>query len=416
MLRTKDQFEHRIRELEAELAALVQQDPANDRVVNSEYSSDVLERFLAANSIAMNRSTIGGQILEVNDALVDLLGYGREEMLSGAIRWNDITPSEFKHVDDKAIRQLLEGAIAPPFEKEFIAKDGRRIPVLLSVCAVKKDGSDCFCFIIDLTDQKQKEAALRKSEQQFRLLADAMPQIVYILDGNGKSEYFNQRWYQITGRPVEPPGFEDRWHEVFHPDDVPAIGKAWAEAMTTGEPFMAEGRLINKDGHYFWILVRSLPIRDSSGKVTKWFGTSTDIDAQKRAEAELRASETAFRTLADAIPHIVWTANSTGEIDFFNHRWLEYTGLTIEQSLNDGWQLLIHPDDLPGYLVEWTHALQTGSTYERTFRLKRVLGIKSKSGNPYRRHLGRAVPLRGKDERIMKWFATWTEIEHQSDS
>ena len=197
---------------------------------------------------------------------------------------------------------------------------------------------------------------------------------------------------------------------------MPRIGAAWAAAAQSGEPFTAEGRLIDKNGHYVWILVRSLPIKDSAGRVTKWFGTSTDINDQKRAEVELRASETSFRTLADAIPHIVWTANSAGEIDFFNHRWIEYTGLTIEQSLNDGWQLLIHPDDLPGYLVEWTHALQTGSTYERSFRLKRALGIKSKSSNPYRRHLGRAVPLRGKDGKIMKWFATWTEIEHQSDS
>jgi PAS domain S-box-containing protein len=148
------------------------------------------------------------------------------------------------------------------------------------------------------------------------------------------------------------------------------------------------------------------------GSIYKWIGTATDINEQKRIEQELRDREMRFRMLADGIPQIVWTATNDGVIDFFNHRWLEYTGLTIEQSLDNGWHLLIHPADLEQYKERWSNALKTGETYEFEFRLKRAVGFK-KNSNGYRWHLCRAVPLRSSSGRIVKWFATWTEIHEQ---
>jgi PAS domain S-box-containing protein len=152
---------------------------------------------------------------------------------------------------------------------------------------------------------------------------------------------------------------------------------------------------------------------DLHSQEIRWFGTCTDIEHQMQNEATIRKSESKFRTLADAIPQIVWTANPDGQIDFFNHRWFEYTGLTLEQSQREGWQLLIHPDDLDKYMREWRKALMTGDTYEMEFRLKRAVGLGNSKGNPYRWHLGRAVALRGSDGGVVKWFATWTEIEAQ---
>jgi PAS domain S-box-containing protein len=109
----------------------------------------------------------------------------------------------------------------------------------------------------------------------------------------------------------------------------------------------------------------------------------------------------------------VFTANAAGEIDFFNDRWFEFTGLTLAQSQNDGWQLLIHPDDLDKYMTEWNKALETGDSHEIEFRLRRAVGIKSMKNHVYRSHLARAVALRGTDGEVIKWFATWTEIEGQ---
>ncbi|MGH9547958.1 MAG: PAS domain-containing protein, partial [Terriglobales bacterium] len=180
------------------------------------------------------------------------------------------------------------------------------------------------------------------------------------------------------------------------------------------------------DGTYHWSLTRGMPTDFVNGKPTKFIGTCTDINEKKKIQDMLFAQEQKLRMLADGIPQIVWTATAEGTIDFFNHRWLEYTGLTIEQSLNGAWELLIHPNDLEKYLNQWKVACQTGETYEHEFRLKRAVGLGSGNGNghgkrdskeqkssPYLWHLCRAVALRSQSSRILKWFGTWTEIHEQ---
>ncbi len=411
----KEQLEQRIAELEAEL-----RDLANDNsdaqtekmaLVSEQYRSS-LERFLAANSIATTRATVGGDLMYVNQAFTDLLGYTKDEILSGKIRWTEITPAKWKSADDKACEEIFQTGSCVPFQKEYIHKDGHLVPVLVAVGATDTTGEDCFCFVVDLSVRKRKEAELKLSEAQFRLLAESIPQMVFTVEADGSTDYFNKRWFELTG--VQPTlGFEKTWHELCHPEDVQRVQSAWDLAVESNSAFETDARYKRKDGQFAWTLVRALPMLDVEGKLKKWFGTCTDIDEHKRAEEEIRASEIRFRTLADAIPQIVWTADSSGTVDFFNHRWFEYTGLSIEQSLNDGWKLLIHPDDLPTYLSQWEQALKTGDTYEINFRLRRAVGIKSESAILYRRHLGRAVALRGRTGQVIKWFATWTEIEQK---
>lgn len=358
--------------------------------------------------VPVARCGVNGRILEVNDAYVRMIGYGREELLND-ISWIDLTPPEFLPLDEVAIESIIKTGKALPWEKEYIHKDGHRIPVLLGVSALDPAGEDCFCVIIDLTELKAKEAALRRSEAQFRTLIESIPQIVFISNENKELEYINHKWFEFNG--LEP-GQEDQWPTVVHPDDLDRLMQDIDATTEAGTPMEIEVRHWSKEGRYRWGLVRSLPMIDADGRVLR-FGTCTDIDDTKQAEHELRESEAELRTLADAIPQIVWTADANGEIDFFNQRWFEATGLTLEQSLNDGWQLLIHPDDLPRYLKEWQHALTTGDTYEVEFRLRSAIGAKNGKNPTYRLHLGRGVAMRSPDGAITKWFATWTEIESQ---
>lgn len=203
------------------------------------------------------------------------------------------------------------------------------------------------------------------------------------------------------------------WMTVLHPDDRRHCMEEADLAYRNDTDFNMEIRYRAADGSYRWHLVRAQTIQDPKTGKKLWFGTSTDIDDKKRAVDEIKESEMRFRMLADAIPQIVFTADASGEIDFFNDRWFEYTGLSLAQSQNDGWQLLIHPDDLPKYMEEWRKALLTGDSHEMEFRLRRAVGVKTAKNKAYRWHLGRAVALRGTDGRVIKWFATWTEIEDQ---
>jgi diguanylate cyclase (GGDEF)-like protein/PAS domain S-box-containing protein len=128
--------------------------------------------------------------------------------------------------------------------------------------------------------------------------------------------------------------------------------------------------------------------------------------AAKRTAVEPRKDELFFRTLAEALPEMIWTANPDGMDDFFSKKWFEYTALTPEQSLGTGWTVAVHPDDLSPCLAKWKTAQASGEPYEVEYRFRRADGI-------YRWFLGRANPIRDGKGEIVKWFGTCIDIEDQ---
>ncbi|HEX8494060.1 MAG TPA: PAS domain S-box protein [Pyrinomonadaceae bacterium] len=128
---------------------------------------------------------------------------------------------------------------------------------------------------------------------------------------------------------------------------------------------------------------------------------------RKQAEGELQASEERYRSLADAMPQMVWTARPDGFVDYYNRRWFEYTGMTLEQTAGWGWQPALHPDDVEIALRRWATAIKTGEDYQIEYRFKRA------ADGQYRWHLGRGVPMRDHEGRIIRWFGTITDIDDQ---
>jgi len=124
-------------------------------------------------------------------------------------------------------------------------------------------------------------------------------------------------------------------------------------------------------------------------------------------ETLVKAAERRFRSLADAIPLIVWTANPNGELDYYNRQWEIYTGFTAEETKGWGWAPVLHPDDLQPCIDKWTKAFTTGEPYEIEYRFKRA------ADGAYRWHLGRAIPFKDDAGTIIKWFGTGTDIDDQ---
>jgi PAS domain S-box-containing protein len=407
----------RIAQLETEIAKIremekVQTVLASDLNFNTTVCHNDLRNLVDSNMMPMHRSDIYGNIYEINDAMIHFLGYSREEFLSGRVRWTSITPPEYLHLDERAIGQIKATGVAQPWEKQYICKDGTRKTCLIGVVAADRTGKDCFAVCVDITERKRIESELRASEAKFRMLAEAIPNIVWLAEPDGRVLYHNQRFFEYTGFTREDE-HELLWMESVHASDLTPFRKRFVDAASRREPFESECRYRNKSGDYRWHLTRGFPlVSPETGKLV-YFGTCTDIDEGKQLQEELRESEVRFNTLANAIPQIVWTAQPGGKIEFFNDRWFEYTGLTDEQSKDDGWQLLIHPDDLPRYMSGWQNALATGDSFEIDFRLKRAVFKGNRGGQTYRWHLCRAVAVRDSDGQIVKWFATWTEIEDQ---
>jgi PAS domain S-box-containing protein len=141
----------------------------------------------------------------------------------------------------------------------------------------------------DITERKLTEQTLRDGERRLRELSDSMPQIVWGAHPDGSFDYYNRRWYEYTGRP-EGIGGDDSWADVVHADDQTEAVERWQAAIKSGAAYEIECRLKKADGDYRWYVTRALPVRDSTGSITRWLGTCTDIDARKRNEEDLRKS------------------------------------------------------------------------------------------------------------------------------
>ncbi|MEI9850307.1 MAG: PAS domain-containing protein [Sphingomonas sp.] len=139
--------------------------------------------------------------------------------------------------------------------------------------------------VIDLTDQVATTEALAESEMRFEAVAESIPQMVWSTDADGRHDYFNRRWNEFTGlkaQEVTP----DAWTRLVHPDDWPTLSEVWKDCLATGKPYDIEYRFLHRSGAYRWLRVMALPLRDRRGQITRWYGTSTDIEDAKLLEAE----------------------------------------------------------------------------------------------------------------------------------
>ncbi len=140
---------------------------------------------------------------------------------------------------------------------------------------------------LDVGERKRAEARLLDSEARFRTITEAMPQMVWSTDADGRHDFFNARWYEFTGA-AEGSTDGDAWRELIHPDDRVEILRLWQQALATGEDYGTEYRLRHRSGEYRWVLGRAVAARDEAGQVIRWMGTCTDIHEMKKAEQHRR--------------------------------------------------------------------------------------------------------------------------------
>src|SRR5260221_6314797 len=249
-----------------------------------------------------------------------------------------------------------------------------------------------------IEDQKRTKQRLKTSEENWRVLAKTVPQLVWTIQPDGSAMYFNQRYYDYTGASPEQ-ALGHGWSQFLHPDDAEQALALRRHLLATGEPYEIEYRLREgQTGAYRWFLARAMPVRDETGQIVKWFGTSTDIHDKKQAEEELRV-------LIDAIPQFVWIMRPDGLSDYFNQRFCDYTHATWEQLQGYGWSQFLHPEDYEHTLAARTHAFRTGTPHEVAYRFR-----EGQTGR-YRWFLARSMPVRDETGQVVKWFGTATDID-----
>ena len=254
-----------------------------------------IRRLVDANIIGVFIEDLEGQILECNDAFLKIVGYSREDLASEQISWTDLTPAEWQAASKQAMAQIKATGTCEAFEKEYCRKDGSRVPVLIGGAGF--GGNSFVAFVVDLTERKRAEEAVRQSEKQLRDVIETMPVIAFTTLPDGCIEFVNRRWIEYTGFTAESAGFYQQ--VIVHPEDNKEHIKRWQRSLASGEPFENEVRHRLPDGQYRWFLARGVPLRGEDGSILKWFGTLTDIEGRKQAEQRLQNENVALREEID---------------------------------------------------------------------------------------------------------------------
>jgi len=245
-----------------------------------------------------------GAFREGNEELLRITGYSREELEAGLVRWDTMTPPEYAALDTAHIAEAAERGSCTPYEKEYIRKDGSRVPILCGYALLDGSEDEYIGFVFDLTRQRAAEAALREREQRFRLLAETLPELVWLNDPAGSITYMNQRFLDYCGI-AGTDGWPFDWSLMLHPEEIERVQRTWEQSVRTGDPYLIELRMRRHDGAFRYFLSRAVPMRNDAGEIEQWVGSCTDIHDQKLAEEALRRSEKLAATgrLAASIAH-----------------------------------------------------------------------------------------------------------------
>ncbi|MBC8173585.1 MAG: PAS domain-containing protein [Chitinophagales bacterium] len=255
----------------------------------------------------------------------------------------------------------------------------------------------------DISEQASARKNIEESEERFRQLADNSPMWVWMADKNASLTYSNKELLNFVGFSDYKDFTAQAWEKVIHPDDIQMVYKIFEDAYINQKSYSFECRFINAaTGEYEWVMFKGVP-RMEQKKVSGFIGTGLNINQEKIQMEALRESSEKFETLLEAIPQMTWTNLPDGDVNFYNQKWYNYTGLDYEQTKGWGWKTVVHPEDLPGTVKDFTEALQTGKIFVTENRYKR-------SDGSYRWHLNRALPVKNEKDEIVLWVGTATDI------
>jgi formate hydrogenlyase transcriptional activator len=253
----------------------------------------------------------------------------------------------------------------------------------------------------ELSDAFEK---LCQEAARLQTVIDTVPSFLWTSFPDGSKEYLNKRWYEYTGLTLEQ-GRGWGWKVVVHPDDLDQLVRDWRSLLDAPKPGELETRIRRYDGEYRWFLIRVIPQFDVEGNVVRWFGSNTDVEDRKRAETKLLKDERELRRITDAIPQTIVVQDPGGRPLYANQAALDYTGLTMQDVVSSDFRAQIfHPEDFEKVREERRVALARGLPFEIEQRARRHDG-------QYRWFLIRYNPFRDEQGRLVRWYATGTDID-----
>ena len=341
-----------------------------------------------------------------------ILGFSAAEVMGRRLDEIPWVPEEDRPAVRAVMRVMLEGARpAPVSASRNVTRAGATIHCEWYDSAQYDAGgklASVLSLVLDVTDRVRAEAALRDAEERYRTLFTSMGEGFAlgeaICDAGGAAQDFrflemNEAFERQTGlcradvrgRPMSEvlPNLERHWVD------------AYCGVALGGPPLRFENYNRDLDRHFEVFCYRPAP-----GRFAILF---TDVNERRRADALLKESEERFRTLADGIPQLAWMADASGWISWYNRRWYDYTGTTLEEMEGWGWEKVHHPDHVEQAAARWRAGLASGREWEDVFPLRGRDGT-------FRWFLSRAKPILGADGKVFRWFGTNTDITAEREA
>ncbi|MEP6965952.1 MAG: PAS domain S-box protein, partial [Polaromonas sp.] len=354
-----------------------------------------------------------------NAAFLKMLGYESADEVLGRklhreIRRPRVDDARYAEAECPILHAAQTGKSAYVTGEVFWRKDGSPLPVDYRVEPIWRQGllEGAICTFSDTSERllgqqnrkavEKAESDLRETHDQLRFAEAAGGIGTFLLDIEADTLTVSAEFCRLFGLPLSRTLPAHVVESLFRRLDGDAFSTT-ASRKKGDAPLNVEYRIGKADtGEVRWISRRAEFVRDDKGRPVWMRGVVQDVTDRKLVEATLLESESRFRLLAQAVPNQVWSATPEGRLDWVNQKVYDYSGLTQERLLGDGWAQLLHPDDLSRVSAQWQLSLQRKTRYETEFRLRRRDGV-------YRWHLARALPSTSGG--ITRWLGANTDIE-----
>jgi PAS domain S-box-containing protein len=382
----------------------------------------------------------------VRPTLEDIPGLGWSAYPDGRMRFVNPAATEFVGITPQEMKKRMEGTDTA-WWTPFIHPDDREKSLALwrnslktgeplvdeqrvrrfdgtyrwfrdtAIASRDKDGeiTGWYGSTVDITDQKNAEAALKASEQQLRELINTVPALIWRANPDGKTTYVNDqliKWFGISAAERDVDRLESLLIEAVHPDERLEVRETFDRLFAIGKPFCLKYRHRRSDGAYRWTNATVQPLLASDSSIVQWYGVFLDINDEIMALEALRRNEAETRLIVDTVPSLIWLMSSDGFVYHFNDRMVEWTGIAPEQNLSDPsgarptYLELIHPEDRQRIAADFKDAISSGTPLHTKGRLLRKDG-------KFRWLDSRVEPLRDDTGNIVRWYGVSIDIEDE---
>jgi two-component system cell cycle sensor histidine kinase/response regulator CckA len=311
-----------------DVSARMRTEEERERLVAALRESEARVRALSESGVIGMAVATPERILEANDAFLDLIGYSREELQAGAIHWAAITPPEFAEADARALLELRETGVVRPFEKEYLRKDGSRVPVVIGGASTEQAPLEWTCFVIDESERKRAEAEMHASEARYRSLFDRLPSPMWVYD------FESMRFLDVNQAAIDQYGWTREEflrmtiREIRPPEDLPAFD---ARLRARGPGIMVGGRFRHrrKDGGTLEVEIASQEV--VFGGMRARLVLATDVTTRVRMEEDVQR----FVSLVENAGDFIAMVSPEWRVVYLNKAGRALVGLPAEAIVGD---------------------------------------------------------------------------------